>query len=99
MAALRFAMWPAMAMRHARQLSTRARRRFTVSACASAPQFEFTDLFKPASPKSTPWRKLTSDGVSTLDVGGQRVLKVGAHRGRWPVGDRPHVLLDSLPDA
>ena len=42
--------------------------------------FSYTDLFAPAAPKDTPYRKLTSEGVSTLDVGGQRVLKARAHR-------------------
>jgi hypothetical protein len=44
----------------------------------AAPVFAYTDLFAPAAPKDTPYRKITSEGVSTLDVGGQRVLKARA---------------------
>lgn len=43
---------------------------------AAPPPFAYTELFQAATPKETPWRKLTGAGVSTLDVGGQRVLRV-----------------------
>ena len=38
--------------------------------------FGFTELFQAAHPKETPWRKLTGDGVSTVDVLGKRILQV-----------------------
>lgn len=41
----------------------------------AAPVFSYTDLFAPAAPKDTPYRKITGEGVSTIDVDGQRVLK------------------------
>ena len=52
-----------------------AGRRYAAVA-TGAPQFTHTDLFQTAAPKTTPWRKLTSEGVSTIDVHGQKVLKV-----------------------
>lgn len=54
-----------------------ASRRYAAAA-TTLPQFTHTDLFQTAAPKDTPWRKLTSDGVSVVEVQGRRVLKVRA---------------------
>jgi fumarate hydratase class I len=50
-------------------------RGYAAPPSAAAPVFNFTDLFAPAAPKDTAYRKLTGDGVSTLDAGGKRILQ------------------------
>lgn len=40
------------------------------------PAFHYEELFQSASPLPHPYRKLTSDYVSTIEVGGKRVLQV-----------------------
>jgi hypothetical protein len=47
-----------------------------VRGYAKEPQFHYADIFAPAEPKTTPYRKLTSDHVSTFEVNGEIVLKV-----------------------
>lgn len=39
------------------------------------PDFNYQDLF-PLGPDTTPYRKLGSDGVETIEVGGRKILKV-----------------------
>jgi len=43
---------------------------------AAAPSFNYEPLFANVEPDPTPYRKLTSDYVSTIEVDGQKVLKV-----------------------
>jgi len=45
-------------------------------ATQAAPPFHYQELFDLAPDKSTPYRKLTSDYVSTFNVNGQEFLKV-----------------------
>eukprot|EP01047_Picozoa_sp_COSAG01_P072001 COSAG01_NODE_11337_length_1954_cov_30.795687_1_plen_359_part_00 len=46
-------------------------------AFAAAPEFAYASLFQEATPDTTPYRKLTGDYVSTVDMGGgQTALKV-----------------------
>jgi fumarate hydratase class I len=47
-----------------------------VRAFASIPDFKYEPLIQTASPDVTPYRKLTSDHVSTIEVDGRQVLKV-----------------------
>ena len=44
-------------------------------AFASPPEFSYADIFAPAKPKDTPYKKLTSDFVSTFEVEGKEILK------------------------
>ena len=69
-----------------------AARGYAAPTPAAAPTFSYTDLFAPAAPKDTPYRKITSDGVSTVDVAGQRVLQVRVRSaGRAAEGGIPAV--------
>jgi fumarate hydratase class I len=43
---------------------------------ASAPDFAYSALFQAAVPDATEYRKLTSDFVKTIEVDGEKVLKV-----------------------
>merc|ERR1712166_1052999 len=47
-----------------------------VRAFATVPDFKYEPLIQNASPDVTPYRKLTSDYVSTIEVDGRQVLKV-----------------------
>ncbi|KAK3237634.1 hypothetical protein CYMTET_52306 [Cymbomonas tetramitiformis] len=42
----------------------------------SVPPFQYQDVFQPGKPKDTPYRKITGDYVSTIEVEGKSVLKV-----------------------
>jgi hypothetical protein len=69
-----------------------ARARAYAPPPAAAPVFSYTDVFAPATPKDTVYRKLTDEGVSTLDVAGKRILQArGAAHAAAPL--RPHVAL------
>jgi hypothetical protein len=50
-------------------------RSYAAPPAAIVPAFNFTELFAPAAPKDTAYRKLSGDGVSTLDAGGKRILQ------------------------
>eukprot|EP00656_Telonema_subtile_P051361 TRINITY_DN6882_c0_g2_i1.p1 TRINITY_DN6882_c0_g2~~TRINITY_DN6882_c0_g2_i1.p1 ORF type:complete len:596 (-),score=146.23 TRINITY_DN6882_c0_g2_i1:160-1947(-) len=45
-------------------------------AFAAAPEFNYEPMFTNTSPDATPYRKITSDFVSTIEVDGRKVLKV-----------------------
>ncbi|XP_070562104.1 fumarate hydratase class I, aerobic-like [Ptychodera flava] len=45
-------------------------------ATAAAKPFHYQDLFETERPLDTPYRKLTGDYVSTIDVGGRKILKI-----------------------
>ncbi|KAL1515951.1 hypothetical protein AB1Y20_002565 [Prymnesium parvum] len=51
--------------------AARAGRRFS-----SAPQFAYEELFQYATPLTHPYRKLTSDHVTTISAGGKTILSV-----------------------
>ena len=53
-----------------------AARPLAARGLATAPDFAYSALFQAAAPDTTEYRKLTSDYVSTVDVGGQKMLKV-----------------------
>jgi fumarate hydratase class I len=68
---------PASRLRPQQFLTNLAMRRHAAAAAAApGPQFAYEELFQAASPKQVPWRKLSDEGVTTLEVHGKRVLQV-----------------------
>lgn len=56
--------------------STQGLLQSSVRGFAAAPQFHYEPLFDTAQPKDTPYKKITSDFVSTLNVNGKNILQV-----------------------
>jgi fumarate hydratase class I len=65
---------------------------------STAPEFHYSDLL-PTGPDETPYRRLTTDGVSTFEAGGRRFLTVDPEAIRLLTAEAMHDIAHYLRPA